>query len=1004
MSNLAGQEPIAVIGMAGRFPGAADIGRYWANLRDGVGSIAFPDDAQLLAAGVPEAALTDERYVRAAASAPELDSFDAEFFGLTPREARICDPQIRVFLECAHAALEDAGHDPARSPDVGVFGSAGTGQYLDLVRRAEGVAPYARAGLSLTTWNSPDYLAPLVSYKLGLRGPSLGVVTACASSLVAVHLASASLRAGECDVALAGGADVELPLGHGYWWEPGGTLSRDGHCRPFDKDASGTVFSSGAGVVALKRLSDALADGDHVRAVLRATAVTNDGADKAGFAAPSVTGQAAAVAEAMTLAGVHPDEVGMVEAHATGTVLGDSIEVAALTSAYRYLGAAGTGGTALTSVKGSIGHLGRASGVASLIKAVLSLEHGLIPVNVGFRQPGPELRIDGSPFHLPTRALPWTPDGQRTRIAAVNTYGVGGTNAHAVLEQAPVPAPEPDERRPRIVVWSARTPQAADRYRERLAGHFAAGAGGRFAASVATLQQGRSPHPHRGAVVAVDAAEAAALLRAPHPAGPAAGGQPGRVVLLFPGIGVQQPGVALDLYERVPAFTRAFDECLELFEAQGVPLGRVWRSDDEAAAHEPLLAQPLVFAVEHALAAAWRSWGVEPDAVLGHSLGELAAGAAAGVFDTEDAVRVVAARARAVETTGPGGMIAVAASRAEVEAVLPEGVAVAVVNGPRQVVVSGAERLLAGAAQALADAGLRCRPVRTARASHVPLLEPAVALFEEELRKVRLAEPLLAYHSAALGRAARPGEVTDPGFWSRQLVEPVLFADALDDLVADGERRVLVEAGPGRALTAVVRQHPAVAAGRLEVLPTLAQRRTEPLADLRSALTAVAGLWTEGRSVDWAAVEDLAGAGRVPLPGYPYERERHWVDVTPADLAQAWPTAGTATAPAPAPVPVVPAQAAAPQPAPVAAGGSAVAVAAPVTTAGRLRGLWSALLGRPEIADDADFFDLGGNSLTAVELMAEVHGEFGVDLGLVTLFDHPTLDALAAQIDRRKAS
>ncbi|MEE4542460.1 SDR family NAD(P)-dependent oxidoreductase [Streptomyces sp. V4-01] len=887
MSNMAGHEPIAVIGMAGRFPGAVDLGRYWANLRDGVASIRFPSDDELLAAGVPAASLTAADYVKALATAPDVDAFDAEFFGLTPREARICDPQLRLFLECAHATLENAGYDVETLADVGVFGSTGAGHYLDLVRRSEGLGPLSRSGMSLTTWNSTDYLTSLVSYKLGLGGPSLNVATACSSSLVAVHLAAAALRAGECELALAGGVEVELPLGHGYWWEPGGTLSRDGHCRPFDKSASGTVYSSGVGMVALKRLSDALADGDHVRAVIRSTAVNNDGAAKAGFAAPSVTGQSAAVAEAMALADVAPRDVGMLEAHATGTVLGDPIEVAALKSAYQYLGGAETGGTALTSVKGNIGHTVHASGAASLIKVVLSLENETIPPSAGYQDANPALGIDGSPFQVPTGAVPWPRTDGRPRVAAVNSYGVGGTNAHAVVEEAPAAAPAapPAHDRPRVVVWSARTPQAADRYRDSLAEHFAGPAGAAYAGSVATLQRGRTPYPHRGAVVAVGPQEAAALLQDPRSAAhfstPAAG-EPGRITFLFPGMGVQQVGVALDLYERSTAYAAAFDECLDLFEAQGVPLRELWRGGDDERINAPGASQPLIFAVEHSLARAWQAWGITPSAVLGHSLGEITAATVAGVFTLEDAVRAVTARSRALQDTPPGGMLAVAASRDDVAPFLTGGVRLAVVNGPRQVVVAGPAEELVETGAALRRAGLASRALRTTHASHAPVAAPAVPAFAQALRGMRLSAPVVDFYSAARGRPAGAEEVTDPEFWSRQLVEPVNFADALDALTAAEGRQVMIEAGPGRALTAVVRQHPSVADGRHTVLPTLAQRRTDPLAEVRSALAAVAAVWTEGHPVDWAAVEDLAEVARTPVPGYPYERERHWVDVAPA--------------------------------------------------------------------------------------------------------------------------
>ena len=460
MNQSGRDEPIAIIGMAGRFPGADDVDQFWHNLSTGVESVRTPSDEELLAAGVPAAALTDPDYVKATAGPADADAFDAELFRMTPREARICDPQMRMFLECAHAAIENAGYDHTQLTDVGVFGSAGPNHYVDLVRRAEGADLRGVAGM-VDKLNLVDYLAPLVSYKLGLRGPSMAVAAACSSSLVTVHLAAAALRAGECELALAGGVDLLVPFGHGYWWEQDGTLSREGRCRPFDKAASGVVYTSGAGMVLLKRLSDALADRDHIRAVILATAVTNDGGTSVGLAAPSVRGQAAVIAEAMSLAGVRSQDVSMVEAHAVGSPLGDQIEVAALTSAFRRQGEPVPGGCALGSVKGNIGHVGRAAGVASLIKVALALENETIPPSGGFTEPNPDLRLAESPFFVAGEAIPWPRQRERPRYASLNAFGYGGSNAHAVLTEAPAPVRVTVPATPRVVVWSARTPQAA---------------------------------------------------------------------------------------------------------------------------------------------------------------------------------------------------------------------------------------------------------------------------------------------------------------------------------------------------------------------------------------------------------------------------------------------------------------------------------------------------------------------------------------------------------------
>jgi phthiocerol/phenolphthiocerol synthesis type-I polyketide synthase E len=961
-------DAIAIIGMAARFPGAADVGQFWTNLRRGTESVQLRSDEQLRAAGVGERALAEESYVKACANAPYLDSFDAEFFGLTPREARTSDPQLRLFLELAHAALTDAGYDTERLSDVGVFAAAGHNGYLELARRSEGIDLRSTSGMSLTALNSTDYLAPMVSYKLGLHGPSMAVLTACSSSLVAVHLAAAALRTGECEIALAGGVDIEVPLGHGHWWEPGGHLSQDGRSRPFDAAATGIVFSSGGGMIALKRLSDAIADRDQIRAVLRSSAVNNDGAAKVGFTAPSVTGQAAVIAEAMVLAGISAADVSLVEAHAVGTPLGDSIEVAALRTAFQQLGGAEAGSCALGSVKGNVGHLGHAAAIASLIKVSLAMQHETIPATAGLSEPNPALELAGSPFYLPTQATPWTAS---VRIAAVNTFGVGGTNAHAILEQPPATEPVATPGRPRIVLWSARTAPAADQYRDNLAGHFRGAGADRFLQSVATLQGGRTSYPHRGAVVAGDAKQALALLQDPDSDGHlrATAAADCQVAFLFPGQGTQHAGMAQELYAGSPEFAAGFDECLDLFERQGLPLRAAWRDGDADRLRPAAVAQPLLFAVEYALAQAWQAWGVSPAAVLGHGIGELVAGTVAGVFSLPEAAQVVAAGARAVQDGPAGGMLAVVAPVDEVGPLLPAGTFVAAVNGPRMVMVAGNAEAIERLTGTIRNAGWQFRPIELSHPLHTPLLAGAVPGYQRALAELTLAEPRIAFYSGATGGLVSTGAVTDPAFWARQLVEPVAFADGLAELIAKQDRLLLLELGPRRSLTTLARS--AAAGSQHRVLPSLPAGPAEPAEEWQSLLTAVAGAWTEGQPINWDALERLAEVGRTSVPGYPYERKRYWVEVVPE------PTVSTAS--------VQPTQLELDEP----------------STLSRLERVWIALLGHPAVEPDGDFFDLGGNSLTAVELTIRIRSEFGVRLGIDSIFEHPTLDGLAEQIEQR---
>ncbi|MEU1516189.1 type I polyketide synthase [Streptomyces sp. NPDC005811] len=897
-------DPIAIIGLAGRFPGARSADEFWRNLMAGSDSVELLDDDALRANGVPEDALSDPDYVKAVAQAPDLDRFDAGLFGFTPRDAEISDPQIRLFLETAHAALENAGHVPGSLPDVGVFGSVGTNTYQGRLADTDGGRARSTTGMSRGALNNADSAATLVSYKLGLHGPSMTVQTACSSSLVAVHLAAQSLRAGECELALAGGADVELPLGHGHYWAEGGPLTKDGRCRPFDAEASGTVFGSGAGVVVLRRLSDALADGDRVLAVLRSTAVNNDGAEKVGYTAPSVTGQVAVVAEAISMAGIDAGDISLVESHGTGTVLGDPIEVAALNKAFRmFSDELEPGSCALTSVKGNVGHLGHAAGVTSLIKVVLSLVNERIPGNVNLDRPNPKLELDGSPFQLPVEAKDWPSTPGKPRFAGVSSLGIGGTNVHAVLEEAPPRLLPRHDDSPRLVVWSARTPQAADTYRERLAGHFAAVGEGAFAAGVDTLQRGRTAHPVRGATVAAGAAEAVAVLTDPRSAAivGTSRDRPGGITFLFPGQGSQHAGMAHDLYDHEPAFAAPFDEVLNCFHAEDLPLRQWWRkAARDGDLQSTLKAQPLLFAVEYALARMWMSCGVRPTALLGHSIGEVTAAAVAEVLSLPDAVRAVAVRARAMEAQPPGAMLAVAASADRVRPLMTDGVTIAVVNGPEQVVVAGGTEDLNAFAAAAREAGLVSRRINTSHAFHSPGMAGAADAYHRAVAGMELRPPSIPVYSAATGALMTDAQATDPAFWSGQLTAPVHFGAALDTLLAEQDR-LLLEVGPGRTLTALVRRHPAVQDGGHVLAATLPHRRMQSPGDRRSVLNALAAVWTDGHDVAWDAVSGGAPWLRTEVPGYPYQRERYWAEPSvdrPSATGPAAITSATAALPA----------------------------------------------------------------------------------------------------------
>jgi acyl transferase domain-containing protein len=887
---------VAVIGMAGRFPGAGSVGELWRRLRAGEECITLFSKEELAAAGVAPALLADPRYVPAAAVLDGADLFDADFFGVTAREAELMDPQHRIFLECAWEALEDAGHARDGAPGrVGVFAGVGMNTYV--LQAGLGAELSTAARYQAFVGNDKDFVPTRVSYKLDLRGPSVNVQTACSSSLVAVHLACRSLLDGECETALAGGVTVRVPLREGYLYEEGGIPSPDGHCRPFDAAAAGTVFGSGVGIVVLKPLERALADGDAIRAVIRGSAVNNDGAGKIGYTAPSVAGQAAVVRDALAAAGVEPATVSYVEAHGTGTALGDPVEVAALTEAFG--GGLPPGSCALGSVKGNLGHLDTAAGVAGLIKAVKALEEGEIPGTLHFREASPELGLDAGPFHVPAGLAAW-PENGAPRRAGVSSFGIGGTNAHAVLEEAPAREEHRPSRPSKLLLLSARSAAALEaattRLAERLREAAASGGAGRLdLADVAfTLQTGRRRFAHRRALVAADPEDALAALEASSPLDrerlqdrvEEARERP--VAFLFPGQGAQHPGMARGLYESEPAFRRELDACSRHLEPRlGLDLRQALFAEDDGAAEalrRTALAQPALFAVEYALARLWMAWGVTPAAMLGHSVGEYVAACLAGVFSLEDALDLVAVRGRLMQAMPRGAMLAVDAAEEEVAGLLgplAADLALAAVNGPGASVVAGPEGAVRALEERLARDGVRARRLHTSHAFHSPLMAGAVEGLVAEVRRIGPRAPRLPFVSNVTGTWITAAQATDPAYWGRQLRETVRFGDGLARLLED-PAAALLEVGPGRSLAGLVRR----AAPERVVVSSLPHPR-EPEDDGGFLLLSLGRLWLAGAEIDWAGFAAHERRRRVPLPTYPFERRRFWLEARPAAPAAA---------------------------------------------------------------------------------------------------------------------
>ncbi len=880
---------IAIVGMAGRFPGAADPDAFWRMLRDGAEAVTFFDRDTLLAAGNDPRTIADPAYVAARAVLNGVDLFDAGFFGYSPHEAAEMDPQHRLLLELAWEAMENAGYGAGGDGRrVGVFAGIGLNAYA-----INNLLPARRDGadgadlFQLFIGNDKDFAPTRIAYKLGLEGPAVSVNTACSTSLVATRMACQALRTGDCDMALAGGASIIVPQENGYLHQEGAIDSPDGHCRAFDAAAAGTVGGSGGGIVVLKRLDDALADGDTVLAVIRGGAMNNDGRHKAGFTAPSQRGQAEVVGEALAEAGVTPETIGYVEAHGTGTRVGDPIEVAALNEAFADGAEAPLppGSTLIGSVKSNIGHLDAGAGIAGLIKTVQAIRHGEVPPTLHFRASNPLIDFAAGPFRVVDRLLPWPDKGDCPRRAGVSSFGIGGTNVHLVLEQAPeTPAGSPAEAA-QLLVLSAATATALDAVTERLATHMEGADAPRLADAAFTLQAGRAPLAFRRAVAVRHDEAIGAALRDPSRR---IDGRPGadgvRIAMLFPGQGTQHPGMGRRLHATEPVFRDIVERaCAHLdgrLEHDLRPLLLADPADEQAAGRlrRTALAQPALFVVEAALVALWRSWGIVPHAMAGHSIGEYVAAWAAGVVELEDALTLVALRGRLMQETPAGAMLAVEMGETDLGGRLGDGLSLAAVNGPRRCVVAGQEAAVAALEAELAGEAVATRRLHTSHAFHSHLMDPVLGPFREAIGHIALKAPKIPFVSNVTGTWITAEAATDPGYWATHLRRPVRFGAMIETLAAD-PRTALVEAGPGRTLLTLAGAH-AGAWGRdrraVACLPAVADAADAD--DRETMLAALGRLWCWGGQPDWKACHGGAPRLRVPLPTYPFERTRHWVD------------------------------------------------------------------------------------------------------------------------------
>jgi acyl transferase domain-containing protein/acyl carrier protein/phospholipid N-methyltransferase len=899
---------IAIVGLAGRFPGAKNLEEFWQNLQNGVESVSFFTDEELLAEGIDRSVLNDRNYVKARAILEDAELFDAAFFGFSPKEAEITDPQHRLFLECAWEALENAGYNSETdSGSIGVYaGSSLSGYLLNAYLNPNIVNSVDFHQLAIA--GDKDYLATRVSYKLNLTGASYTIQTACSTSLVAVHLACQSLLNGECDLALAGGVSISASRKTGYFYKEGGIHSPDGHCRTFDAKAGGIVGGEGVGIVVLKRLEDAIANRDTIHALIKGSATSNDGSLKVSYTAPKIEGQAKAIATAQLIAEVEPETITYIEAHGTGTSLGDPIEIAALREVFQAK-TQKKGFCAIGSLKTNIGHLDAAAGVAGLIKTVLALKHKQIPPSLHFEQPNPQIDFANSPFLVNTKLTDWKTNGIPRR-AGVSSFGIGGTNAHVILEEfhAEVQRRRGGEKegvgahgvRPpqtewQLLVISAKTESALETATDNLAQYLDKHPELNLADVAYTLQVGRKEFNYRRMLACQTLEDAVQALKSRDPKKvltQSCQSSHRPVVFMFPGQGSQYVNMGLELYQNEPVFAYWFDRCAELLKPHlnldireiiypppAPPLQR--EESDRQQLDQTFITQPALFAVEYALSQLWMSWGVRPEAASGHSIGEYVAATLAGVFSLEDALALIAARGRLMQQLPAGAMLSVRLSESEIQPWLGAELSLAGINAPSTCVVSGTIAAVEQLQQKLLAQEIPCRRLHTSHAFHSQMVEPIIEPFTEQLRQIKLYPPQFPFISNVSGTWITAAEACDRDYWARHLRQPVRFSAGIAELMKQPER-ILLEVGPGRTLTTFAKQHQS---DDWLVLTSI-RHPQEQQSDSAFLLNTLGCLWMAGVKIDWSGFGGDRKHSRIPLPTYPFERQRYWIEAPKTQQSQ----------------------------------------------------------------------------------------------------------------------
>ncbi|MEH2072613.1 MAG: SDR family NAD(P)-dependent oxidoreductase [Nostoc sp.] len=877
---------VAIVGMSGRLPGAKNLDEFWHNLQNGIESISFFTNHDLVDLNLEEDILNNPNYVKAAPTLEDIELFDARFFGCSPKEAEAIDPQHRLFMECAWSSLENAGYDPETYKGlIGVYAGVSTNSYFfnNIYQNVNFI------NISTNYTLNKDFLTTNISYKLNLKGPSVGIQTYCSTSLVAVHLACKSLLDEECDIALAGGVTIVVPQKSGYFYEEDGILSPDGHCRAFDAKARGTIFGSGLGIVVLKRLKDAIADKDYIHAVIKGSAINNDGSLKVSYTAPSVNGQAEVIVEALANAGIDADDISYIETHGTGTATGDPVEIAALTKAFRAF-TQKNGFCAIGSVKPNIGHLDIASGIASLIKTVLALKYKQIPPSLNFEAPNPEIDFANSPFYVNTKLTEWKANNTPRR-AGVSSLGFGGTNAHVILEEAPEIKYFDDSRPWQLILVSAKTSSAIETATANLVTYLKQYPDTNLANVAHTLQVGRRAFNYRRMLVCQSVKDAVHVLETQEQERVFTVYQERReqpVIFMFSGQGAQYANMAEELYKIEPTFTKYVNNCAQILETYlGFDICHLLFPEEEkiAAASQQLqqtaLTQSALFVIEYALAQLLMSWGVRPEAMIGHSIGEYVAATIAGVFSLEDALKIVAKRGQLMQQLPTGSMLAIRLAEKEVQLLLSaqtlykNSLEIAVINSPSDCVVSGTNEAISVLENQLSSQGIECRLLHTSHAFHSVMMSPVLEPFVQAVKKVKLRPPRIRFISNVTGTWITDEQATNPDYWCQHLRQTVRFSDGISQLIKQFEG-IFLEVGPGRTLSTITTKHLDKNA-KQQVLTSLRHVK-EQQSDVSFLSQTLGRLWLAGVEIDWSGFYTHEQRHRLPLPTYPFERQRYWIE------------------------------------------------------------------------------------------------------------------------------